>query len=52
MKEKSMNHYLNFPFRYAHGQNNNNVNGDYLDHSKNTHYSFFAEKWKIVNFVN
>ena len=50
MKEKSMNHYLNFPFRYAHGQNNNNVNGDYLDHSKNTHYSFFCREMENCKF--
>jgi len=37
-------HWKNFPRRYIHGIHNNNVSGDYISYSKNTHGSFMVDK--------
>lgn len=50
MKEKSVSHYFHFPRRYVHGQNNNNVSGDYLDHSKNTHRSYLCREMEDCKY--
>jgi len=50
MQEKSSRHFLNFPHRYAHGQNNSNVSGDYLDHSKNTYWSYLCREMEDCKY--
>ena len=43
IKKKVNEHYLKFPRRYMHGQNNENVRGDYLDRSKNVQESYLSK---------
>jgi hypothetical protein len=40
MSDQAHQCWMRFPRKYAHGAHNENVSGDYIDHSKNTHHSF------------
>lgn len=51
-KQRAYDFWNTFPARYMHGRQNENVSGDYIDYSKNTHYSFQVLQCEDCKYIS
>ncbi|MBI4253202.1 hypothetical protein HY623_03450 [Candidatus Uhrbacteria bacterium] len=51
MRGRAREFWETMPRRYMHGKNNEDVSGDYIDRSKNTHHSFQVSQCEDSKFI-
>ncbi len=52
MIDRAHRAWLKFPRKYVHGKQNEDVSGDYIGHSKNTHHSFQVLRCEDSKYIS